>query len=267
MTFAAQARRTCASAFAVLIALSQTTHANTAALSVCLLEYNLPYAERAGARGFDLDTAHFIAAELGRDLQVRWIPNDPRIVEIDESDLPLHHLAGGACDLLLSVPRMALSDQLELPKGIRLGTAYYGAAFELIRCDGQAPPSFSELPGMAIAIQAQTVAHYALRSLGARARTYFSVQTALDALARQEINVALLWGPVAGWHLQAQAPTACQLSESNEPPPTLRWDFAPATRHEDADLRRSIDRVLTTTAFQQWLVTIAARYGVPLRRR
>ncbi len=56
-------------------------------LRVCLLEDDLPRADRTDASGFDHDLFREAARRLGRDFVPAWRPNAPPYSEIDDTDL------------------------------------------------------------------------------------------------------------------------------------------------------------------------------------
>jgi protein involved in polysaccharide export with SLBB domain len=127
------------------------------------------------------------------------------------------------------------------------------------------PPYLKALRDKQVAIQAQTVASFAIALLHGHQRTYFSPQAALEGVARGEASAALVWGPVAGWQLKQQPALALLLAEGDAPPPGLSWNLHVATRTEDAALRDMIDRTLAELAADGSLVRLAGQYGIPWR--
>jgi ABC-type amino acid transport substrate-binding protein len=235
-----------------------------AALKLCLLAHNAPYSTRAPQAGFDLDTGAAVAARLARPLQVIWTDNNPHIDEIDESDFPVHKLSKGECDVILSMPGPA-SDTLRASPKLTLGENYYGAAFELLSCDAAAPNRLRALRGKRVAIQSQTVAHFAALSVKATPNNYFSLDAALDGLVKRETDAALLWGPTSGWRLlNHKLDKACGFVAGYEPPAAVRWNLSFATRKDDTQLRQQIDGALAALMASGELKTLAARYGMPL---
>jgi ABC-type amino acid transport substrate-binding protein len=232
---------------------------NASPLRVCLLAHNLPYSAGDGAQGFDVDVARAVAARLQRPLEPVWTANPTTIQEIDDSDFPLERLVRGACDAIFSIPGPA-RDSLRDAPGVALGAAYYGAAFELIGPAGT-PSALRDLRGKRVAIQAQTVASFALAMLHGRQQTHFSVRAALASVATGEADAALLWGPVAGWQLKQTPPLALSIVEGYAPPAALAWNLHVATRAQDAALRTHIDDALAALAGQ--LPALAAAWGLP----
>jgi ABC-type amino acid transport substrate-binding protein len=234
------ARLNLAHAFLALVLV--TTQTEAADLRVCFLSHNLPYSGRTSEQGFDVEVARAVAAALGRNLAPVWIDNPEGLQEIDDSDIPTFRLARGSCDAIFSVPGPA-RDTLKNSPDLALGSAYYGAAFELI-----GPPGTSShlkaLREQPVAIQAQTVASFALAILQAKQRTYFSIPSATEAVINGEATAALLWGPTAGWYLHEQPQLALKVAQDYEPPAALRWNLHVATRAQDAVLLAEIDSTL-----------------------
>lgn len=238
--------------------------ATAAPVRVCLLADNPPYGERASGGGFDLEVARAALAASGREVEAVWTGNARRIQELEETDLPLHQLARGGCDLLMSVPGPA-ADSLRGTRGLTLGAPYYGVAFELLGCAADDTADLGALHGERVGVQAESIAHVALRRFGAEPALYFTPEEALAALARGEDHHALLWGPSAGWLLARGEPApGCGFVRGYAPPQALRWNAHVATRVADEDLRETLNTSLARLRAEGELDTIARRHGVPL---
>ncbi|MBI3301722.1 MAG: transporter substrate-binding domain-containing protein [Deltaproteobacteria bacterium] len=234
-----------------------------AALRVCLLEDNLPSSSRRDNSGFDLDTAKAVAEALGRPLAPVWVKNDSRITEIEDSDFPLRRLSRNECDSIFSVPGAeAVKDS---PK-LTVGAPYYGAAFELVGRDGNAPASLAALGDTPVAVQSQTIANFVLNARKAKMRTFFSVEEALGGLVKGEATAALLWGPTTGWYLHNHPEMKLVFAAGYEPPAAVRWNEHVATRKSDTALREAIDKTLAQLDASGTLRTLLTRYGIPFHR-
>ncbi len=243
-----------------------------AALRVCVTDANLPYANReGGVSGFDLDVAAAVAALIGYRVEPVWTGRAANIQEIEE-DLPLARLARDDCDAMFSVPGPP-GETLRGHQALVLGEPYYGAAFELVGCREQVPATLADLAGQAVAIQSQTVAHFALLAAGVEPRNYFSVNAAFDAARTHEAEAALLWGPAIGWRLRMAQATglrlrdetyaACNLVAGYQPPEALRWNLHVATLRDRTRLRELVDDALATLTANGQLERIARGWGIP----
>lgn len=234
-------------------------------LRVCMLGDNPPYSMRERHGGFDLEVAQAVALQLQGLAAPVWIDNSRRIHELEESDLPVAQLARGVCDAVFSVPGPA-SDSLRGTSGVALGAAYYGAAFELLSCSGRAPAQLTGLAGRKVAIQAATLAHFAMLELRAEPVTFFSPEAALAGLRAGDAELALLWGPAVGALLkraETPAATPCGVADGYQAPAALRWNQHVATRVTDAGLRANIDQALAKLRTDGRFARIAERHGVP----
>jgi polar amino acid transport system substrate-binding protein len=233
------------------------------ALRVCVLEDNLPYSSSKDNSGFDLDTAKAVAEALGRSLVPVWTKNSTKIDEVEESDFPTRKLARNECDAIFSIPGQdAIADS---PK-LALGAPYYGAAFELIGKEQNAPHNLSSLGAAPVAIQAQTIANYVLNARKAQIRTFFSTEEALNGVVKGEAALALLWGPSAGWHLRNHPDVKLFFVSAYKPPTVVRWNEHVATRKTDTALRDAIDGALKKLDEAGTLQSFLQRYGVPFHK-
>jgi ABC-type amino acid transport substrate-binding protein len=224
------------------------------ALRVCLLEQDLPRADRASGSGFDLELSAALAERLGRRLEIVWRPSSSPFSEIEDSELPLAPVAAGDCDVTPSVPgRAALGD---LAGRIDLTRPYYGAAFELAARDpGKAPETFDRLDGETVAVQLQTLAQFAVHRRGYRWLAAPTTREALALLESGEATVALLWGP-------ALARAGIAASGGWQPPPFLRWNEHLAVGRHDAALPAEVDRALGELIEEGLVSVLAKRYGI-----
>lgn len=229
----------------------------------CLLENNPPYSSVQDNSGFDVETAKAVANALGKTFLPVWTKNSTKIDEIEESDFPTRRLARNECDAIFSLPgQEAIKDS---PK-LTLGKPYYGAAFELIGREHDAPKTLSALGSTPIAIQSQTIANFVLLAQKTPTRTFFSTEEALNGVVKGETALALLWGPAAGWHLRNHPEASLFFINGYEPPPVVRWNEHVATRQTDTALRSAIDDALTKLGESGELQAFAQRYGIPWRK-
>jgi mxaJ protein len=89
----------------------------------------------------------------------------------------------------------------------------------------------------------------------------------LRALARGEIDAALVWGPLAGWFAKS-SPTPLRLEPVTPWLDDMQWpmayDISVGVRKDDAALLREIDAILTRRAGT--IRAMLDRYGVPAAR-
>jgi extracellular solute-binding protein (family 3) len=232
----------------------------TAELRVCFLEDNLPLSSAKDSNGFDFDTAKAVAAALNRPFVPVWTKNDTRIQEIEESDFPTRKLGRNECDAIFSMPG---EDSLKDAPKAALGAPYYGAAFELIAREGATQTNLNTLGDTPVAVQAQTIANFVLNARKAKMRTFFSVPAAIEGVTKGDAQLALLWGPLAGWHLRNRPEANLTFVTGYEPPAAVCWNEHVATRKADAELRTQIDTALAKLAADGTLKTLMGRYGIP----
>lgn len=232
-------------------------------LRVCFLENNLPYSSSKDNAGFDVDTAKAVAEALGRPFTAIWTTNFTKIDEIEESDFPTRKLSRGECDVIFSMPGQdAIKDS---PK-LAIGAPYYGAAFELIGREKNAPNNLTTLGNTPVAIQSQTIANFVLHARKVPIRTFFSTVEAVNGVVTGDATLALLWGPTAGWHLHNHPDLKLFFVEGYDPPAAVRWNEHVATRKTDAGLREAIDNALQKLAESGALQEFAKRYGIPFHQ-
>ena len=224
-------------------------------LRVCLLEDDLPRADRTDASGFDHDLFREAAQRLGRDFVPVWRPNAPPYSEIDDTDLPLGDLVAGDCDLVPSVPGELAVGRLRT--ALDLTPPYYAAAFEIYMPTTEGL-EWSGLPeaaaGRKVAVRLQSLGHFAAQAAGL---DWTSQPTAADVVAAVDDGqaaAALIWGPALGRLQKEPVP-------GFEPPAGLRFNEHAAMRSGDS-LAPEIGRMLDELRRDGTLKRLADRYGI-----
>ena len=235
-------------------------------LRVCADANNLPYSNEAG-EGFENALARLLADELGWRLEYTWWPQRRGFVR--------NTLDAGRCDVIMGVPagyEMAATtrpyyrstyalvsraedgldiDTLEDPRlrELRIGVHTVGDDY------GNPPPA-QVLGRLGVREQVRGYSIY-----GDYSRPNPPARL-IEAVAAGEIDVAIAWGPIAGFFAgrQERALRVTPVSTSVSALP-MAFDMALGLRREDAELRRRLDAVLERRAPD--VLELLARYGVP----
>ena len=237
-------------------------------LRVCADPNNLPFSNRR-LEGFENRIAEQIAAELGMPLAYRWFPQRRGFVR--------HTLNAQLCDLIIGVPT-----GYDL---VARTAPYYRSSYVFVtRADRRLDVrSFDDpaLRTLRIGVHmmgddyANSPAALALARRGLRDRIVpFMIYGDYDrpdpptelvtAVARGEIDVAVAWGPLAGWVASRSAvplrvhPVA---TPSSAPTQHFTFDIAMGVRHGDTARLAELDLVLARRAPE--IRRILASYGVP----
>ena len=236
-------------------------------LRVCADPDNLPYSSRDGG-GFENRIAELLAADLHRELLYAWQPQRRGLVR--------KTLGTGQCDVLLGVP-------VSLDRVIATAP-YYRSSYVLVTRRDEAQPlaGFDDprLKQLRIGVQlvgddlAATPPGHALARRGAAEHVVgFTVDgdgpaagRMIAAVARGELDAAMVWGPQAGW-FAARAAVPLRVVPLVAPAElaSVPFDYAIAVgvRGDDAGraLRQELDEALIRRRPE--VEAILARYEVP----
>ena len=261
-------------------------------LRVCADPNNLPYSNAHGA-GFENRIAELVARDLGRRLVYEWRPQRRGFIR--------ETLKADRCDLVMSVPGNALRSAKGLPErsapdrfqGTWTTTPYYRSTYVFVskRANGPGVASLDDprLRTLRIGIQitgndynnppaAQALAE---RKLASNVRGYTVYgdyaqaepqRAILDAVARGDVDTAIVWGPLAGYYADPERvglrTSRATLSGSPlriapvSPSSTFVFDIAMATRRDDRELHDAVNRVIARRRSE--IRRILQEYGVPL---
>jgi quinoprotein dehydrogenase-associated probable ABC transporter substrate-binding protein len=235
---------------------------------VCADPNNLPFSNQRG-EGFENRIAALIAGELGRRVTYTWWPQ--------RRGFARNTLSAGTCDVIAGVPA-----GYELAWTTR---PYYRSTYVFVtrRDRGLQIRSFDDPALRTVRIGLHVIGDdysnvppaqvLANRSIISNIRGY-SVYgdyskpnppaALIDAVARDEIDVAIAWGPLAGFFATREpAPLALTpVSPDHDGPMRLSFAIAMAVRRGDTALHDAIDRALVQR--REDIDAILRRFGVPL---
>lgn len=237
-------------------------------LRVCADPNNLPFSNRAG-EGFENRLVERIAADLGRTVRYTWWAQ--RRGNVRET------LNAGLCDLIPGV-----GSSLEMLATTR---PYYRSTYvALTRADrGLDIRSFDDprLARMTIGIQligddgANTPPAHALSRRGhvrnIRGYTVYGdysqpapQRDIVDAVARGDVDIAFVWGPVAGYFAK-QAKVRLTLIPTppfDGPRLPMIYDVSMGVRKGDAELKAAVEMALGRR--REEIERLLREYGVPI---
>jgi len=241
-----------------------------APLRVCADPNNLPFSNLNG-RGFENKIAELVSRDLGRPLAYLWSPQRRGFIRTT--------LDAGRCDLVVGVP--ARYERLQSTR------PYYRSSYAFVsrRDRHLRVRSFDDarLKTLTIGIQL-TGSDYnnppAAQALASRhiienVRGYTvygdysepNPQRAIvDAVADGRVDVAVVWGPLAGYFAQRE-PTAIDVVPvtpgRDGPALVFAFDIAMGVRRGDRALRDALDTIIVTRRAE--IRRILLSYGVPLQ--
>jgi mxaJ protein len=253
----------------LLLAGCAESHARPAReLRVCADPNNLPFSNQRG-EGFENRLAEMIARDMGATVKYTWWAQRRGFIR--------NTLRAGECDLVPGIPS---SFELVLPT-----RPYYRSTYVFVyREDAPfAVKSFDDpvLRRLRIGVQlvgddgANTPPAHALGSRGivgnVRGYTLYGDYSQpdppariLDALARGEIDVAVVWGPLAGY-FAPRAPVKLRLvpvsPQVDLPFLPFVFDISMGVERGDTALKEEVERILGRRRAE--VDAILARYGVP----
>jgi mxaJ protein len=261
---------------ALLVLLGAMPHASAqekagagqiAALRVCAEPDNLPYS-REDQSGFENRIARLLADDLQLPLQYQWLP--------DRRGFVRKTLGADGCDLIIGVPA---GDERVLTTNAYYRSSYVFVQNEAGAAKSGALSSFEDarLPALRIGVQlvgndlaATPPGHVLARHDAVRNVVGFTVfgdgppvQRMVDAVARGELDAAVIWGPQAGY-FAARAVPALRLTQAAAPAdPDLPFSFSIAmgVRKGDRAMKARLDDFLARRAAD--IGGILDAYAVP----
>ena len=229
---------------------------------VCADPHNLPFSNEGG-EGFENKIAELFARKLDKSLAYAWYPQSVGFIR--------NTLNAHKCDVIMGFPQGGELAQSTNP--------YYHTAYALVfrrgsSLDGIDTLSDPRLKDKRIGVVAGTppATYLAMNSLLDKTKGYpLVVDTRVDSageammqdLVAGTIDVAVLWGPMSGYHAGRSGADLSIVPLTKEiGGPRLTYRIALGVRAADAEWRRQLNRLVREN--QPEINAILARYGVPL---
>ena len=248
-------------------ALVFATIADARELRVCADPNNLPFSNERG-EGFENKIAELIADELGVTLSYSWWAQRRGFIR--------NTLNTGSCDLVTGT-----TNGIEM---LRTTLPYYRSGYAFVtRQDGPKVSSLDDpiLHNLRIGIQlvgedgANPPPSEALarRGIVDNVRGYLvygdyrernPAAAIMDAVAKGEIDVAIVWGPVAGYFAGRESvplKVALVTPQNDGPRLPMVFDINMGVRRDDPTLRDEINAALSK--LRPKIDAVLANYGVP----
>lgn len=237
-------------------------------LRVCADPNNMPFSNDRG-EGFENALARLVAAELGRTLEYTWWPQRRGFVR--------NTLKAGSCDLVMGIPASYELAEATVP--------YYRSSYVFVtrRDRGLRLASLDDPRLRRLRIGIHTIGDdyanvppaeaLAARSIVSNVRGYSIYgdyskpdppRALVDAVAAGELDVAIAWGPLAGYFARHErvpldvVPVTPALAGASLP---MAFDISMGVRRGDAALKRQVESVLRRRKAD--ITHLLASFGVP----
>jgi quinoprotein dehydrogenase-associated probable ABC transporter substrate-binding protein len=238
-------------------------------LRVCADPNNLPFSNDR-EEGFENAIADLVASDLGRRVRYTWWPQ--------RRGFARNTLRAGLCDVIIGIPS---SYELAWPT-----RPYYRSTYVFVtrRDRSLSIRSFDDASLRALRIGLHVIGDDYSNVPPAQALANRSIVTnvvgysiygdyskpnppaaLIEAVARGDIDLAIAWGPLAGYFApRQQAPLQIVPVSPQIDIPFLPFvfDIAMGVRRDDASLHDALDAVIVRRRAE--IETILKRYGVPI---
>jgi len=220
-------------------------------IRLCADPSNLPFsAQDVREPGFEVEIGRAIADSLGADLDVHWYPTAREIVAFRQ-------LAEGQCDLLMGLPLNAAF--IEDKPRFLFSEPYYVMRQVLVSPSLAPARSLDDCRGKVIGVQAMTLSDQLVHERGHTRKIYRKTEETFEALARGDVDAAVMESALAGWfitkHAGFQGVVISDLARDVR--------IGAALRKTDPELKVAVDRSLERLRATK-LPEILGRYGMTL---
>ena len=228
----------------------------------CADPRNLPFSNQAG-EGFENKIAELFARKLGKSVAYTFYPDAMGFIR---NTLNAHR-----CDVVLGI---AQGDDMVQPTSPYYRTAYVAAYRQdgpLKGLDSLTDPRLKTAkigvvagtPPATLLAENGLLGHIKSYALVVDTRFDSPTHEMMDDLDRGQIDVALLWGPIAGYYAkQAKTPIAVVPLVKDQGGAHMVYRIVMGVRRSDQNWKRALDKLISEN--QGEIQAILRSYGVPL---
>ena len=221
-------------------------------LRVCADPDNLPFSKSEGAeRGMYVDLAELVGKQLESPVEYVWW------LTFNQRKALRNTILQDGCDAYFALP----ADADYKLRGLQRTQSFINVSYAAVTAPAVSIAGLADLKGKRLGVLHATPPHILLSQLDGYATTSFRNESeAFEALAKGDIDVALLWGPSAGYtnlkRLESRWRVTPLAGEG------LSGQMAVAVRRGNDTLTNSIDKALVT--LQPEIAALAKKYGFPM---
>jgi quinoprotein dehydrogenase-associated probable ABC transporter substrate-binding protein len=229
---------------------------------VCADPNNMPFSNQA-EEGFEQKLAELFAKQLNKSVSYTYFP---QVIGFVRMTLGAHE-----CDVIMGY---AQGDPV-----VQNTNAYYQTAYALVVKPGSGLEDVKTLADprlkdkvLGIVARTPPATNMAMNGLMGKARPYqlmvdTRAGTSAEAMIRDlqagEIDVAVLWGPLAGWHAKQSNPPLVVIPLLNEEGGSrMVYRITMGVRPSDQEWKRQLNTMIAEN--QDEINAILMEYGVPL---
>lgn len=243
--------RVLALAAALVVVATASGSSEVRRIRLCADPSNLPFSsQNEQDPGFEVEIARAIAQSLGAGFSVHWFPTAIEVVAFRQ-------LYDDRCDVLMGMP---ISERFTNDKPrLTFSAPYYLMGQAIVSSSLGAVRSLDDLKGRVIGVQAMTLSDQLVYERALIRKVYLSPEETFTALARGEVDAAVMESPLAGWYVKKNP--GFRASAITDPLRELR--IGAAVRKTDRELKDALDRTIQDLQSTK-IPDILARYGVTL---
>ena len=237
---------------AALAAMSAQANAEDASpLRLCADPTNLPFSSDSPSQpGFYLEIGQALGQALGRPVSHDWYKSyfGKRTVRVT--------LLGKQCDALIGLP---LSDDFMGPSVI-FSDKIASEAYALVSAGDQTISGIDDLKGKRVAVQYETTPQNLLAQRDDIEKiTVLTPDEGMTALDQGKVDVAFIWGPVAGWLNKTAYANRYRIRPVEGS--GLSWQVAIGFAKTSGALRDRVNAALPQ--LEHTIAELAVKYGLP----
>jgi polar amino acid transport system substrate-binding protein len=220
-------------------------------LRICADPDNLPFSKADGPeKGLYVELADLVSRRLGETPEYVWW------LTYNQRKALRNTILQDGCDVYFALP----ADADYKVRGLQRTHAFLDLSYAIVTPPALQVASLADLRGKRVAVLHGSPPHILLASREGYTTTSFrEQQEAMAALARREVDAAILWGPSVGYenerHLGGRWKVTPVAGEG------LGGQVAVAVRKDKGDLAERIDKALRE--LQPQIEELARKYGFP----
>ena len=238
-------------AVALLAGALMAQQASADTLRVCTDPDNLPFSKMEGTeKGVYVELAEKVASRMGSSVEYVWW------LSYNQRKALRNTIMQNSCDAYFSLP----ADDEYRVRGVNKTPGFLNVSYAIVAAKGQTFKGVEDLKNKRVAVLHSSPPHILLVTREGYTTTSFVSQEAVfEALNKGEVDVALLWGPSAGYENMKHEQSRWQITPVKGE--GLGGAVAVAVPKSKPELQERIEKALQES--QSDIQALTQKYGFP----
>lgn len=215
--------------------------------------------------GIEIELLQAIASKHGWEVDMSWVNMSTRFGPGAPGAAYDRSINRGICDIVLGLT-VTGDDHHMQPNRLAFTRPFMSTGFVLVtQGPAKSARSLDDIKtlNLTVGVPAYSPISEYVQQNGISHLTFFQNYQVIDALARREVDAAMIWSGSISQARLDRPDSEFEMAKGYVPIPEMRWNSAWVVKEKETELRQFIDEAFTEMLKNGEIKRIVERYGMP----